>query len=109
VAFGTLVQLLLERRKPAFLDTVFGFCTSVGLPTTFAEMTLKDLTDEALETVALAASRDMIIKSMPGSNAVPDEQGRYFDHREILHAIIATDAYGRAFSSRKSASQAAEK
>jgi len=99
VAFGTLVQLLLERRKPAFLDTVFGFCTTVGLPTTFAEMTLKDLTDEALETVALAASRDMIIKSMPGSNAVPDEQGRYFDHREILHAIIATDAYGRAFSS----------
>jgi glycerol dehydrogenase len=103
VAFGTLVQLLLERRKPAFLDTVFGFCVSVGLPTTFAEMTLRDLTDEALETVALAASRDMIIKSMPGSNAVPDEQGRYFDHREILHAIIATDAYGRAFNSRKSA------
>ena len=47
VAFGTLVQLLLERRKPAFLDTVFGFCVSVGLPITFAEMTLKDLTDEA--------------------------------------------------------------
>ena len=42
VAFGTLVQLLLERRTPAYLDTVFGFCVSVGLPTTFAEMTLKD-------------------------------------------------------------------
>lgn len=101
VAFGTLVQLLLERRKPRYLDRVFSFCVSVGLPTTFAEMTLKDLTDKALETVALAASRDMIIKSMPGSNAVPDEQGRYYDHREILYAIIATDAYGRAFSSRR--------
>lgn len=98
VAFGTLVQLLLERRTPVYLDTVFGFCRSVGLPTSFAEMTLKDVTDEALETVALAASRDMIIRSMPGSFPAPDEQGRHYDHRDILHAIIAADAYGRSFS-----------
>lgn len=103
VAFGTLVQLLLEKRSPTFLDTVFGFCASVGLPITFEQMTLKDLTDETLETVALEASRDMIIRSMPGATAEPDEQGRFYDHRDILNAIIAADAYGRAFSSRRSA------
>lgn len=100
VAFGTLNQLVLEGRKPDFLDKIFGFCKAVGLPTTFAELTLANLTDEALETVALVASRDILMQSMTGAHSERDEQGRFYDHLEILNALKATDAYGRAFGGR---------
>jgi glycerol dehydrogenase len=96
VAFGTLVQLAMEGRKPDFLDGIFNFCTAIGLPTTFSEMTLKNITDEALETVALVASRDILIQSFVGAGTVRDSQGRFFDHQEIFRALRATDAYGRA-------------
>jgi len=97
VAFGTLTQLIMEQRKPEFLDKVFGFCRAVGLPTTFAELTLKEVTDEALEKVALVASRDILMQSMTGARQERDEQGRFYDHIEILNALKAADAYGRAF------------
>lgn len=100
VAFGTLTQLLIEEREPECLDRVFGFCRAVGLPTTFAEMTLKDVSDGVLETVANVASRDILIESMAGARRLPDEEGRRYDHREILSALRAVDAYGRAFAVR---------
>ena len=100
VAFGTLTQLLMEGREPEFLDRIFRFCRAVGLPTTFDEMTLEGVTDAELEKVALAASRDILIRSFVGAREIRDEQGRFFDHREILRALKAADAYGRAFASR---------
>jgi len=101
VAFGTLTQLMLEGRPPEFLDTVFGFCRSVGLPTTFEELTLKDTSDGVLERVALAAARDPgTIPTFVGAFSEPDAQGRFFDHQLILNAIRAVDAYGRAFAAR---------
>ena len=88
VAYGTLTQLMLESRPPEFLDTVFGFCQAVGLPTTFEELTLQDTSPAVLERLALAAARDMVlISSMAGASAQPDEQGRYYDHIVILNAI----------------------
>jgi glycerol dehydrogenase len=96
VAFGTLVQLVMEGRKPDFLDTVFGFCRAVGLPTTFSEMTLKGIAESALETVALVASRDILIQSFTGAKTERDGQGRFFDHQEILRSMKAADAYGKA-------------
>lgn len=96
VAFGTLVQLVMEGRKPAFLDTIFGFCTAIGLPTTFFDMSLKGITDEALETVAYVASKDILIQSFVGAKTERDGRGRFFDHGEIFLALKATDAYGRA-------------
>jgi glycerol dehydrogenase len=98
VAFGTLTQLVMEDKPREELDRIFGFCRSVGLPTTLAELSLPDVTDEQLETVALAASRDFLIKGMPRSTSEPDELGRHYDHHEILAAIKATDAYGRRFA-----------
>jgi glycerol dehydrogenase len=100
VAFGTLTQLMLEETKPEYLDKIFGFCKAVGLPTTLAELTLKNLTDEALETVANVASRDILMRSMAGARAERDEEGRFYDHMTLLNAIKATDAYGRAFAAR---------
>jgi len=94
--FGTLVQLIMEGRKPEFLDKIFGFCKAVGLPTTFEELGLKPASDEALEKVADAASKSNLIQSMAGATRKPNEEGRFYDHREILNALKATDAYGRA-------------
>ena len=100
VAFGTLGQLMLEDRSIEDLDLIYGFCRSVGLPTTFAELTLDDPTDAELEIVARAAACDMIIKGMPRSHEVPAEDGSFYDWREIFDAIKAADAYGRAFAAR---------
>ncbi len=99
-AFGTLVQLMLEEREPTFLDRIFGFCRAVGLPTTFDELTLKDVTDEALVRVADAASRDRLIQSMAGAARQGDAEGRFYDHIAIFNAIKAADVYGRLFAGR---------
>ncbi len=101
VAFGALTQLMLESRPPEFLDAVFGLCLDVGLPTTFADLTLKDTSDEVLEKVALAAARDVVlISSMCGASAQPDDLGRYYDHVVILNAMKAVDLYGRNLKAR---------
>ena len=97
VAFGTLVQLMLESRVSDFLDKIFGFCRAVGLPTTFEELTLKDPNDEILRRVAEVASRDILIRSMTGASRERDSKGRFFDDIAVFNAMKATDAYGRAF------------
>jgi glycerol dehydrogenase len=97
--FGTLVQLILEGRAPEFLNKIFGFCKAVGLPITFHDFTLT-ASDEVLEAVADAASRSILIQSMAGARKERDEEGRFYDHREIFNALKATDAYGRAFAGR---------
>jgi glycerol dehydrogenase len=101
VAFGTLVQLVMEGRQPAFLGTIFGFCRAIGLPTTFSEMSLHGISDEAIETVANVASGDILIRSFIGAKTERDEQGRFFDHREIFRALKVTDACGRADASAR--------
>jgi len=100
VGFGTLTQLVMEGREPQFLDRIFGFCKAVGLPTTFEEMGLEGVTDAELEKVALAASRDILIRSFVGAREIRDEQGRFFDHREILRCLKVTDAYGCGWTKR---------
>jgi glycerol dehydrogenase len=95
VAFGTLVQLMLESRSPEFLNKIFGFCKAVGLPTTFEELTLNDQNDETLGRIAEIASRDILIRSMCGANRERDSEGRFFDRSLILSALKAVDAYGR--------------
>ncbi len=98
VAFGTLVQLLLEKREPAYLGRIFMFCKSVGLPTTFDEMGLMNVTDADLMTVADHASRHVIIGSMPEGKKKADEDGRFYDHEAIYRALKAVDAFGRSIS-----------
>jgi glycerol dehydrogenase len=98
VGFGTLAQLIMEEREPKFLDEIFGFCKSVGLPTTFAEMGMKSVTDGVLNKVADNASKAFMITSMPKASPTPNEEGRFYDQADILNCLKATDAYGRASS-----------
>jgi len=100
VAFGTLTQLVLEGRGPAYLGKIFRFCKSVGLPTTFDEMRLKDVTDEDLMTVADFASKHVIIRSMPEGRQQADKDGRFYDQQAVFHALKITDALGRSLGDR---------
>jgi glycerol dehydrogenase len=52
VAFGVLVQLMMESTPRALVEEVLEFSTSVGLPITFADIGLASPGDEVLEQIA---------------------------------------------------------
>jgi glycerol dehydrogenase len=56
VAFGTLVMLVLEGKSSRELDEVLKFCLSIGLPVTFEDLDLADITPDELDCVARAAA-----------------------------------------------------
>ena len=91
VAFGTLVQLVLEGRPNRELDEVIGFCASVGLPYTLAHMNLEDLSTEELMAVARKA-------------CAPNESVHNMSFpvtpQMLCDAVVAADAMGRALSRR---------
>lgn len=97
VAFSTLTQLMMEERNKDFLDKIYGFCKSVGLPTTFEALGMQTVTDQALRMVADDASKSVLIVSMPKASRAPDAEGRFYNPDEIFNCLKAADAYGRKF------------
>jgi glycerol dehydrogenase len=86
VAFGTLVSLFLTDKHPSVMDQVYGFCQSVGLPTTLADLGLEGVTDQDLHRVAekaCAAGESMHNEPFETSPAV------------VVDMIKAADAWGR--------------
>jgi glycerol dehydrogenase len=66
VAFGTLVQLVLENAAMSEINTVLDFCRSVGLPTNLHMMGVKELNLDKLQDVAEAACAEgETIHNMP--------------------------------------------
>lgn len=57
VAFGILVQLIVEGADGAELDELYEFFRQVGLPTTFADLGIPDATDADIMKVAEASMR----------------------------------------------------
>jgi len=55
VAIGVLAGLFLADRPAAIVHEVYDFCESVGLPTTLADVGIRDASDEDLRIVAEAA------------------------------------------------------
>ncbi len=55
VAFGVLATLFLTDRPAAIIDEVYNFCIEIGLPVTFEEIGLRDVTEDALMKVGIAA------------------------------------------------------
>jgi len=55
VAFGTLASLFLTDKPAAVIDEVYGFCESIGLPTTLEQIGLSDASDDLLTTIAETA------------------------------------------------------
>ena len=57
VAFGILVQLIVEGAPAEEIDTMYDFFEQVGLPTTFADLDIPDATSEDIMKVAEASMR----------------------------------------------------
>ena len=55
VSFGVVTQLVLENACMSEITKVISFCKAVGLPTTLAEIGVKEVTTEKLMAVARAA------------------------------------------------------
>jgi glycerol dehydrogenase len=88
VAYGLLVQLVLEGQPRPVLDQVLHFATDVGLPVTLAEIGLTDLPAALLGQVAnRATAKGETIHNEP------------FEVRPemVADAIRAADALGRAW------------
>lgn len=56
VAFGTIVQLVLENRPLEEIEEIIVFCMEVGLPTTLADIGAGKTTPERLMEVAIAST-----------------------------------------------------
>lgn len=91
VAFGTLVQLVLEGRPQPAIDELIGFCVLVGLPVTLAAVGLAGATAQTVQRIAVRACAPReTIHNLP-FEVRPDM---------VADAITAADALGRAWSAR---------
>lgn len=86
VAFGTLVQLVLENAPMAEIETVLAFCRSVGLPTNLHMMGVKALDRDRLLAVAKASTAEgETIHNMPFPVSAED----------VLAAIVTAHQLGQ--------------
>jgi glycerol dehydrogenase len=86
VAFGLLAMLILTDRPSQVIDRVFGFCESVGLPTTLADIGLEGISDDRL---LLAAQR-----ACDATETIHNEPCE-ITPESVLAALRTADAQGR--------------
>ena len=66
VAFGAIVQLVLENAPQEELERTIKYCQSVGLPTCFADLGVTEVTPEKVMKVAIGATAEgETIHNMP--------------------------------------------
>lgn len=88
VAFGVIVQLMLEKADRKLVDEVLGFCSAVGLPTTLAGIGCEEISESTLAKVAeLAVMPDGLIHNEPFLVTAP----------MVTKAIREADAAGQSF------------
>lgn len=88
VAFGTLVQLILENRSNEELEEVLSFCQAVGLPITLRQIGVTDASPEKIRKVADASCAEgetIFNMSFP---VTPDM---------VYDAILAADRIGESY------------
>jgi glycerol dehydrogenase len=91
VAYGLLVQLVLEGQPRTVLEEVLHFATEVGLPITLADIGLTDLPAELLQEVAKrATAKGETIHNEPFE----------VHHDMVADAIRAADALGSTWKKR---------
>ncbi|NCB25538.1 MAG: iron-containing alcohol dehydrogenase [Bacteroidia bacterium] len=93
VAFSTCCQLVMQGASSQQLDEVYRFCLDVGLPITFDDMHLENLTEEEYDTMVKAVLKEPFIKHHPfpvtyelilGAYRTADEIGRMYHRGERL-------------------------
>ena len=92
VAYGVLVQLILEKKGQPLLEEVLDFATRVGLPTTLAALGLADMTDEMLDQIA---ARNTTAGETIHNEPFPVQP------QMVAGAIRAADALGREWQRKR--------
>lgn len=92
VAFGTLVQLVLEGKERSVVDEVLRFSTEVGLPTTLSEIGLEQIEPELLGQISLRATAE--------GETIHNEPFRVTSDM-VSDAIMTADAVGRAWKGKR--------
>lgn len=88
VAFGTLVQLVLENAPKYEIEEVIQMCQSVGLPTTLHDLNITEINHEKIMEVAkLVCAPDDTIKNMP-FEVTPED---------VYAAILGADELGKSY------------
>lgn len=87
VAFGVLAGLHLTEALPSEMETVYTFCETIGLPTTFEDIGLVTLDKSKLFKAA--------IKSCSPQEAIHHEAGQITPEK-VLYAMMAADTMGRS-------------
>jgi glycerol dehydrogenase len=87
VAFGVLTGLHLTGAPSGEMATVYSFCEAIGLPTTFQDIGLKDISAGKLMDIAIKACAPAEGIHHEFVEITPDK---------VLHAMIAADTMGRA-------------
>lgn len=88
VAFGTIVQMIMENRSTAELDEVLKFCISVGLPVTLRQIGVTEITPEKIRKIAeKSCAEGETIHNMPFP-VTPEI---------VYNAILAADALGSQY------------
>ena len=88
VAFGVLVQLILEGKSRSLINEVLEFATEVSLPTTLADIGLGDVSSDVLGQIA--------VRTTATGETIHNEP---FEVRPemVVDAIRAADSTGRAW------------
>jgi glycerol dehydrogenase len=86
VAIGVLTGVFFSDASQKLMDEVYGFCESVGLPTTLADIGILDLTNEKLDIIAnrIAAPKESIYNEFKAVSAAA-----------VKAALLAADMEGR--------------
>lgn len=85
VAFGVLAGLQLTDAPPKEMSEVLAFCEEIGLPTTLADLGLRDCGSGYLMQAA--------VKACAPEEGIHHEAGEITPEK-VLHAMIAADAIG---------------
>ncbi|NCU32048.1 MAG: iron-containing alcohol dehydrogenase, partial [Candidatus Moranbacteria bacterium] len=86
VAFGVLAGLHLNSATVEEMETVYSFCETIGLPTTFSDIGIKDADPERLMKAARKASEE--------SSSIHHEAGKVTPEK-VLEAMFNADEMGR--------------
>ncbi len=87
VAFGVLAGLFLTDASPDERDKVYAFCEDIGLPTTLADIGLKDPGMNKMKKVAE--------KACAPAEGIHHEAG-IIDPAKVLNAMLMADSYGQS-------------
>ncbi len=87
VAFSTCCQLVMQGASNEQLDEVYRFCRDVGLPITFDDMHLSNLTDEEYDIMTKAALEQYFMSFQPFK----------VTYEKVMGAYKAADAIGKLY------------